>query len=396
MDVLSEAKAVDSETIKTRRAIHQHPELSYHEKATARMVAERLRSLGIQVKEGIGGTGVLGILKGSKPGKVVGLRADMDALPVEETADVEFRSKAKGVMHACGHDTHVAMLLAAARILAEHKNELRGTVKFLFQPAEEQGGRGGAKPMIEAGVMTGPKVDYVFGLHIEGTTYRSGEFAVRQGAIMAAPDSFKIRVIGKGGHGAYPHETIDPIYIAGQLIVTLQGVSGRMIDPVQPFVVSVCNIHAGTKDNIIPDEAILEGTIRTLDEKTRASAKAHVRKMVTDVTKAFGGRAEIQFMEDAYPVTVNHPETAARVAELLATIPGATVKTAAQVMGGEDFSRFLLKAPGTFYFLGSRNDSKGCIYPNHSSKFKVDEDVLRLGAASLALLAMEFGNPRNS
>jgi carboxypeptidase Ss1 len=389
MDFLAEAKAVEPEMIKTRRAIHQRPELSYHEVATAKLVADRLESLGIKVRRGVGGTGVVGVLMGAKKGRVVGLRADMDALPVDETSDVEFRSRVKGVMHACGHDTHVAMLLAAARILSEHKDELHGTVKFLFQPAEENGGRGGAKPMIEDGAMKDPKIDYVFGLHIDDE-YSSGELAVRPGAVMAAPDSFKIRVVGKGGHGAYPHETVDPIYIAGQVILALQGVSGRMIDPVQPFVVSVCSVHAGTKDNIIPDEALLEGTIRTLDKDTRKKAKSKVGDVASAVAGAFGGRAEVSFMEDAYPVTYNDPRATEKVAEVLKRIPGAKVKLAEQVLGGEDFSRFLEEAPGTFYFLGTRNEAKGCVHPAHSSKFKVDEDILKLGAASLALLAMEF------
>jgi len=391
MDYLAEAAAIEPEIIRTRRAIHQKPELSYQEVATSKLVAERLESLGIDVRRGVGGTGVVGVLKGAKKGRVVGLRADMDALPVEETSDVEFRSKVKGAMHACGHDTHVAMLLGAARMLSEHKDELHGTVKFLFQPAEEHGGRGGAKPMIEDSAMRNPRVDYVFGLHI-GDTYASGELAVRPGAIMAAPDSFKIRVIGKGGHGAYPHLSVDPIYIAAQVTLALQGVSGRMMDPVQPFVVSVCSIHGGTKDNIIPDEVVLEGTVRTLDKNVRKRAKAKVSRVAIDVAKAFGGRAEVSFMEDAYPVTFNDPSATEKVVEVLKRIPGAKVKVAEQVMGGEDFSRFLEEAPGAFYFLGTRNEAKGCVYPNHSSKFKVDEDVLKLGAASLAMLASEFGN----
>jgi carboxypeptidase Ss1 len=313
MDFLAEAKANEPEMIRIRRSIHQNPELSYKEEATANLVAERLESMGIKVRRGVGGTGVMGTLNCGLGGKVVGLRADMDALPVDETAEVEFKSRNKGVMHACGHDTHVAMLLTAAKILASNRKELHGTIKFFFQPAEEDGGKGGAKPMIEEGVMDDPKVDYVFGLHIEGTTYRSGEFAIRQGAVMAAPDSFKITIKGKGGHGAYPHEAVDPIYIAGQLILALQGVSGRMIDPVQPFVISVCRVQAGTKDNIIPDDALLEGTIRTLDESTRRRAKAKVKKVVQEVSEAFGGRADIQFMEDAYPVTINQGDGAAQV-----------------------------------------------------------------------------------
>ena len=247
--------------------------------------------------------------------------------------------------------------------------------------------------MIEAGVMKNPKVDYVFGLHIS-ETLESGEFGVREGPFMAAPDCFVVTVIGKGGHGAYPHQTIDPIYIAAQVITSLQGVSGRMINPVQPFVVSVCSVHSGTKDNIIPDEARLEGTIRTLDEGTRKVAKVKVKEVVEGVCRAFGARAKIDFMEDAYPVTVNDPVTSRKVARVLEGIPGAKVKEAAEQLGGEDFSRFLQKAPGTFYYLGTRNPEKGCVFPNHSPKFKVDEDVLKLGTASLALLAMEFTNPK--
>jgi len=396
VDFLAEAKAIEPEIVRTRRAVHQRPELSYHEEATAKLVADRLESMGIAVRRGVGGNGVVGVLSGGKPGKVIALRADMDALPVEETSDVEFRSKVKGVMHACGHDTHVAMLLGAARLLSNHRDDLKGSVKFLFQPAEEHGGRGGAKPMIEDGAMLNPKVDYVFGLHIEAPSYESGQFAVRQGAVMAAPDSFKIRITGKGGHGASPHEAVDPIFIAAQVIVALQGMSGRMMDPVQPFVVSVCSVHSGTKDNIIPDEALLEGTIRTLDEATRRKAKGNTKKVVMAVSKAFGGRAQMTFMEDAYPVTYNDPKTTQRAMEVLKRIPGTKVKVADQVLGGEDFSRFLEKAPGTFYFLGTKNTAKGCVYPNHSGKFKVDEDVLKLGAASLAMLAAEFASPKPS
>jgi len=393
MDFLAEAKTIEPETIRTRRAIHQSPELSYHEEATAKLVADRLESLGIQVRRGVGGTGVVGILTGAMKGRVVGLRADMDALPVDEKSEVEFKSRVKGVMHACGHDTHVAMLLAAARILSAHRQELHGTVKFFFQPAEEHGGKGGAKPMIEDGAMKNPKVDYVFGLHIDSTN-DSGTYGLRGGAIMAAPDRFVVKIVGRGGHGSAPHETIDPIYVASHVILALQGVSSRMMDPVQPFVISVGAVHSGTKENIIPDEAALEGTIRTLDEGTRKRAKAKVTSVVKGVCNAFGARAEVEFEEDAYPVTVNEEKVTERVAELLKTIPGTKVKMIKPILGGEDFSRFLQKAPGTFYFLGTRNPAKGCIHPNHSSKFKVDEDVLKLGAASLALLAVEFTNPK--
>ena len=397
LDFLKEATAIEKEIIETRREIHERPELAYHEDATAKLVAERLEALGLKVKRGVGGTGVVGILEAPRNGKVVALRADMDALPLEEMADIDFKSKTKGVMHACGHDTHVAMLLGAAKLLAAHKNELHGTIKFLFQPAEEHGGRGGAKPMIEDGVMNNPKVDYVFGLHIKCDPQkgesRSKFFSLRPGPLMAAPDTFVIRITGKGGHGAAPHNTIDPVYVAAQVMIALQGVSGRTVDPVQPFVVTVGSIHAGTKENIIPDEAVLQGTIRTLDEKIRKRAKANVQKVTQGVAKAFGAKASVEFEKDAYPITVNNPKITERTMKLLKKIPGTKTRVTEPVLAGEDFSRFLQEAPGTFYFLGTRNPAKGCIYPNHSSRFKVDEDVLKYGTASLAMLAAEFTSP---
>jgi len=393
VDFLAEAKRIEPEIVRTRRALHQHPELAYHEVKTSKLVADMLETLGIEVERKVGGTGVVGVLKGAKGGRVVALRADMDGLPVHETSDVEFRSKVDGVMHACGHDTHIAMLLGAAKLLSKHKKELNGTVKFLFQPAEEHGGRGGAMPMIEDGAMKNPKVDFVFGLHIE-TMRKSGEFGIREGAIAAAPDTFRVKILGRGGHGSAPHETVDPIYVAAHVILSLQGVSARMIDPVRPFVITIGAVHSGTKENIIPDVATLDGTIRTLDETTRKVAKRKVEEVAKGVCRTFGARGEVEFEKEAYPVTVNDPETTEKAAAVLRRIPGTRVRRVEAILGGEDFSRFLQKAPGTFYFLGSRNTEKGCVYPNHSSKFKVDEGVLKFGAASLAMLAFEFGNPR--
>jgi carboxypeptidase Ss1 len=393
MDFLAEASRIEPEIIRTRRLVHQRPELAYQEHSTSKMVAERLEEMGIDVKRGVGGTGVVGTLKGGKEGRVVALRADMDALPVQELAEVEFRSKVDGVMHACGHDTHVAMLLGAARILSGHRSELSGKVKFLFQPAEENGGRGGALPMIEDGAMKNPKVDYVFGLHID-SDMKSGEFGMKEGSIAAAPDTFTIKITGKGGHGSAPHQTIDPIYVAAHVILALQGVSSRMIDPVRPFVITVGAVHSGTKENIIPDEATLQGTIRTLDEATRKSAKSKVGSVAKGVCRSFGATATVEFDEDAYPVTVNDPKATQAAARVLKRIPRTRVKQVEAILGGEDFSRFLQQAPGTFYFLGTYNAEKGCVYPNHSSKFKADEDVLKFGAASLAMLAYEFGNPK--
>src|SRR5437667_1380718 len=391
--LLEEVKEFEPRIIEIRRRVHQHPELAYHEVETGRLVANVLKSLGVEVRTGVGGTGVLGVLKGTSPGRVVALRADMDALPVQEMVNLPFKSKVKGVMHACGHDSHVSMLLGAAMLLSKRRRDLRGTVKFLFQPAEEHGGRGGAKPMIEDGVMKDPKVDYVFGLHIAGD-HNSGVLGFRPGPFAASPDTFEVRIIGKGGHGASPHETIDPVYVAAQVIIALQGVSGRMIDPMQPIVISVGAVHSGTKENIIPDEAVLQGTIRTLDEVTRKRAKAKVEEVVKGVCKAFGAKAIVEFEKDAYPVTVNDEKVTEQAMKIVRKIRGGTkVKVIEPMLGGEDFSRFLHEAPGTFYFLGTRNPAKGCIYPNHSSRFKVDEDVLKYGSASLALLAVEFTDP---
>jgi len=355
------------------------------------LVANKLRSLGIKVLTGVGGTGVVGILRGPKKGNVVALRADMDALPVNESVEVPFKSRKSGVMHACGHDAHVAMLLGAAMLLKKNVDSLRGAVKFIFQPAEEQGGRGGALPMIEAGVMNNPKVDYVFGLHIL-TNFPAGVFALRGGPIMAAPDTFRIKVHGKGGHGSEPHKTVDPIFVSSQIISALQGVSARMVDQTQPFVVSVCNMHSGSMHNIIPSEAVLEGTMRTLDERFRSNAKKHITHVTKSICKAFGAQCEVEFVPDTYPVTRNDQRVARRVHEILSTIEGTRTIECDPILGGEDVSRFLQKAPGAYYFLGTRNEKKGCVYPNHSSQFKIDEDVLKFGSVSLAKLAMEFGS----
>jgi carboxypeptidase Ss1 len=388
-ELLSEVKSFEPKIIQLRREVHSKPELSYKELNTSRLVEEELKKIGIEVRSGVGGTGVVGMLRGVQRGKVVALRADMDALPVEEQVELPFKSKNNGVMHACGHDTHVAMLLGAAMLLSKFRDKLSGVVKFIFQPAEEHGGRGGALPMIEEGVMDNPKVDYVFGLHIT-SDYPSGVFAIRSGAVMAAPDSFKIKVIGRGGHGSQPHKTVDPIYIAAQIINALQGVSGRMVDQTRPLVISVCHIESGTKENIIPDEAFLEGTIRTLDEQTRKVTKRKVKSVAEGICRAYGARCELRYEEDAYPVTINDKEATERLGQVLKKIRGAKVVEAEALLGGEDFSRFLQKAKGSFYFLGTYNPKKGCIYPNHSSRFKVDEDVLKLGSVSLAATALEF------
>ncbi|MUN29049.1 carboxypeptidase CpsA [Sulfuracidifex metallicus] len=374
---------VKEKVVEIRREIHKHPELSYKEFKTSKLIADVLTSLGIEVETGVGlPTAVVGRLKGKKVGKTVALRADMDALPVKEETSLPFKSEVEGVMHACGHDTHVAMLLGAAMILS--REDIQGEVRFLFQPAEEDGGMGGAKPMIEAGAIDG--VDYVFGIHISGS-YPAGVFATRKGPFMALPDSFKIEIHGRGGHGSAPQETVDPIFVAVQIVNQLYGVY-RRVDPVQPFVISVTSIHSGTADNVIPDNAVMEGTIRTLDETTRRRALDYLRKVVDHVCEAHGATCEVHMMEDPYPVTINDPGTTEEVMKILSKI--STVIETPPIMGAEDFSRFLERSKGTYFFLGTRNEKKGCVYPNHSSKFCVDEDVLMLGVRAHAELAKHF------
>ncbi|MGC8618830.1 MAG: amidohydrolase, partial [Thermoplasmata archaeon] len=308
-------------------------------------------------------------------------------LPVQEQTGLPFSSKNEGVMHACGHDSHVAMLLGAAHVLAQQREELPNNVKFIFQPAEEDGGEGGALPMIRDGVLENPHVDHIFGLHIVGDV-PVGIYAVKTGAIMAAPDSFKIDVTGKGGHGSLPDQTIDPIYVGNQLISSLYGIRSRYMSQTKPLVISVCSIHSGTKDNIIPDKLVMEGTIRTLDEDLRKEVKSKIGTMIPSIASSFGASAEVSFMENAYPVTYNDPEITKRVIDILSKIDGMKVVEIEAVMGGEDVSRFLQKAPGTYYFLGTRNDKKGLIYSNHNSKFTSDEDYLKFGTLAHVLIAM--------
>ena len=390
---LDDAKAIEDQIVAHRRTIHSNPELAFQEHQTAALVATELKKSGIKVKAGVAGTGVVGILQGGGPGKVVALRADMDALPVSERTGLKFASRTEGVMHACGHDGHVAMLLGAARILASHRSELRGSVKFLFQPAEEAAEiGGGAKPMIEAGALDAPRVDFVFGLHIYAN-YLSGSFALREGPLMAASSTFRIRIIGRGGHGSAPHQTVDPIFVAAQLISALQGIRGRMLDPISPSVVSVCSVHSGTRNNIIPDDAVLEGTTRAVDEPTRKKVNSLVPRISRSVCSTFGARCEVD-MKGAYPVTANDPSVTRSVFRVLKSIPETATRECPPLLIAEDFSYFLQKRPGAYYFLGTRNEKKGCIYPNHSSRFTIDEDVLKYGSASLAQLAFYFSGRR--
>ncbi|HEY8134267.1 MAG TPA: amidohydrolase, partial [Thermoanaerobaculia bacterium] len=321
------AKNVEPKVIECRRDIHQHPELGNREFRTSKLVADRLKQLGIEVRTPIAHTGVVGILRGGKPGRVVALRADMDALPVTEQVDLPFKSTARttyngqevGVMHACGHDAHVAILLGVAEVLASIRNELPGTVVFLFQPAEEgapQGEEGGAALMVKEGALDNPKVDAVFGLHVT-SRYPVGQIAYRPGPELAAVDSFRIKVHGRQTHGAYPWLGVDPIVVASQIVLALQTIPSRQLDvSLAPAIVTVGSIHGGVRNNIIPDDVEMIGTIRSLEEKMRSDIHTRIKRTAEDIASSAGATADVT-IESGYPMTSNDPKLTERMAPTL-------------------------------------------------------------------------------
>ncbi|MGB3306223.1 MAG: amidohydrolase [Thermomicrobiales bacterium] len=368
--------------IADRRHLHEHPELGFQEVETAKFVAERLAALGVEdIRTGINKTGVTGLIHGTKPGsgpaKVMLLRADMDALPIYEENEVDYKSKNDGVMHACGHDAHTAILLGVARILSNRKDEFSGTVKLLFQPSEELF-PGGAKGMIEEGVLEDPHVDGVFGLHMAQEN-ALGTIKIAGGPVMAAPDSFRITVQGKGGHGAYPHTTVDPVVIGAQIVVALQTLVSREIDPLDNAVISTTFFNSGDAFNVIPDIAKLGGTVRTFKPETRDYLEKRIPELVKAVGEALGATIEASF-ERGYPATVNDPAEAERVRAAAAKVVGEeNVIEMTPVMGGEDFSYFLEQRPGAYFFVGSKNEEKGLIWGHHHPKFDIDEESLAIG-----------------
>jgi len=350
-----------------RRDIHQHPELLYDVHRTAAFVAERLREFGCdEVATGLGRTGVVGVIKGRKPAgkgdvRVIGLRADMDALPIEEETDLPYASRTPGLMHACGHDGHTAMLLGAARYLAETRN-FAGDAVVIFQPAEEGGA--GAAAMIKDGLMDRFAIDQVYGMH-NGPGIPVGSFAIRQGPIMAATDSIDIRIEGLGGHAARPHKCVDSVLVGAQLITALQSIVSRTVDPLDSAVISMCEFHAGHARNVIPQTAELKGTVRTLTEEVRALVEKRVREVVAGVAQITGARIDLVY-ERGYPVTVNHAsqtETATQVAKEIAG--DGNVHESLPMMGAEDFSYMLEARPGAFIFCGN-GDSAGLHHPAYN------------------------------
>jgi amidohydrolase len=395
---------IESKVIAWRRDFHQNPELGNRETRTAKIIAAHLRSLGMEVREGVAHTGVIGVLRGGKPGRVVALRADMDALPVTEQADVPFASKVRttyngqevGVMHACGHDTHMAILMGAAEILAGMKDQIPGTVKFIFQPAEEgapAGEEGGAYLMLKEGAFENPKPDAVFGLHVWGAAGNAGEIKYRSGGTMASSDFLRITVKGKQTHGAVPWGGVDPIVVASQIVLGLQTITSRQLDSTRtPSIITIGSIHGGVRNNIIPDELQMEGTIRTFSPETQDDMHARIRLTAEAIAQSAGASALVEIRKQ-YPVTFNNPALTDRMLPTLRRVAGSeNVALAQQVTAAEDFSLFAQQAPGLFVFLGS--NSKGidaATAPiNHSPLYKVDEGVLPLGVRTLANLALDF------
>ena len=396
------AVQVQEKVVAWRRDIHAHPELSNRETRTADLVAQHLRSLGIEVRTGVAHTGVVGVLRGGKPGPVVALRADMDALPVTEEVDVPFASKVRatyngqevGVMHACGHDAHVAILMGVAEVLAGMRRDLPGTVKLIFQPAEEgvpAGETGGAQQMIVEGALENPKPEAIFGLHV--FPYPTGEIRYRPGGTMASSDAFRIIVRGRQTHGAIPWAGIDPIVIASQIVLGLQTIASRQVDiTAAPVIVTVGGINGGVRYNIIPDSVVMIGTIRAFDAAVRRDIHERVRRTAESIAQSAGASALV-VIDTGPPVTYNDPALTERLLPTLRAVAGPShVALAPPITAAEDFSRYQERIPGVFFFLGITppGTDPRTVAANHSPRFFVDEAALPVGVRALAHAAVDY------
>ena len=404
-EISHKADSLQSQIISWRRDFHEHPELGNHEFRTAAIVAKHLQSLGLEVKTGVATTGVVGILRGGKPGPVVALRSEMDALPVTERTPVPFASKVKttymgqqvGVMHACGHDSHMAMLMAVAEILTSMKSELHGTIKFIFQPAEEglpPGEKGGAEEMVKEGVLENPKVDVIFGQHII-SYIPAGTLVYRPGGEMAGVNGFHVVVKGKSSHGAMPWMGIDPIVVSAEIINNLQTIVSRDINITEnPAVVTIGAIRGGNRGNIIPDSVEMDGTLRSFTDADKKFLWDKVNEIVTKTAEMQGATAKVT-LGNNYPVTYNNPELAAKMAPTLQLTAGAAnVSVGPPVTGAEDFSFYQQKVPGLFFFLGGMpkgGDPKNTP-ANHSPDFFIDEGAFTLGVKAICNLAVDYMN----
>jgi len=377
MDIKLMVDDIKDELINIRRDFHMNPELGGNEFRTMNKICEYLETWGIEYTSCVAETGVVAIIRGGKCGKTIGVRADIDALPIKEENEVSYKSLIEGTMHACGHDAHTAIALEAAKILKSMESQLNGNVKFFFQPAEET--TGGAKRMISEGCLKNPDVDYVIGLHVD-TAMDTGKISIKYGKMMAASDEITIVVRGKSTHGAHPNEGVDPIFIASNLMMSLQSIISRNLSPSNPAVFTIGSIHGGTIGNIIPDEVKMSGILRTLDENTRIYIKNRIKSIVENVAMALGGEGNL-LIRESYSSLINDSETVDVVRKTAEKILEKKNVIISEIpsMGTEDFSYFSQSVKSCFYNLGCRNEEKNTVYPLHSSKFDLDEDCLKIG-----------------
>jgi amidohydrolase len=386
IDFKQEAADLFPQMVAWRRDFHQHPELGFEETRTAAIVANILADLGMEVQRGVGQTGVVGLLEGARPGPTVLLRFDMDALPITEANPLDYASQKPGLMHACGHDGHMAMGLAVAHILRQKQDQLAGTVKFMFQPAEE--GLGGAFAMIADNVLENPRPDVAFAMHL-WNNIPVGQVRVADGPCLAASSVFNLTVYGKGGHGAAPHQAIDPLLAAAHIVTALQSIVSRNIDPLDSVVVTVGQLLAGTTHNAIPDHAILKGTVRSYDDHLHRLIYRRILEMAQYMATAFGCTARMETVA-IVPAVVNAPQPTAVARRAAAQVVGLEQVIDGRDMASEDMGHVLEELPGCYFFIGSRNEAKECHFPHHHPRFNFDEDALIIGAATMASAAADY------
>jgi len=391
MEFLKDAKKLKDEIVQYRRDFHRNPELGMEETRTSKIVADFLTSLGLEVQTGIANTGVVGLLRGSKDGPTVGLRADMDALPIKEQSGVEYSSTVDGKMHACGHDGHTAILMGAAKLLSQYKDKIEGNVKFIFQPAEE--GPGGALPMIEEGVLENPKVSAMFGLHINTTSGPAGQIEYGSGPRSAGTGTARIKIKGFGGHGAHPHKSVDAIMASAHVLTTLQTIISREIDPLEPVVITMGTINGGYRHNVIADEVNMTGTIRTLNEDIRKSMPERFDRIIKGVCESLRCEYELDYSL-GIPSVVNDVDMTDIVKESAVKLLGEVnaIQVDKPSMGGEDFCYFSQAVPSSFFRLSARNEEKGCTYPGHHPKYNFDEESIPYGIAMFAQIVIKYLN----
>ncbi|WP_188069460.1 M20 metallopeptidase family protein [Brevibacillus brevis] len=380
-------KEMEPQIISWRRHLHQHPELSFQEEKTPALIAEILRGLHFdEVRTGVGGRGVIGVLRGGRPGKVVALRADFDALPIQDQKDVPYKSTVPGVMHACGHDAHTSQLLGLASVLAAHREQFAGEIRFVFQHAEEEN-PGGAIQMVQDGAVEG--VDAIYGVHL-WSMFPVGKVFISAGPLMANTDDFSIEIKGKGGHGAVPEETVDSIVIGSQIVGHLQTIASRNVSPLESVVVTVGTFHGGDSTNIIADSCRLTGTVRSFLPDVRDRAEQRLTEIAEGTAAMMGGSATVVY-ERGYPAVINHEkETAIAREAAIAAFGAGRVESMKPLMGGEDFSYYLEKVPGAYLFVGAGNPEKLATYPHHHPRFDIDEDAMLIAGELLGRTALHY------